>query len=549
MKIVVIGAVAAGTSAAAKARRNDELAEIVIYEKDRDISYSGCGLPYFIGGEIEDIHELTPRDASFFQKKYDITIKTSQEVLAILSEQKTLLVKNIETGEQFTDTYDKLILATGAAPFVPKIEGIEAKHVFFLRTVEHARRMKRFIDEQKPKTAVIVGSGFIGLEVLENLIGRNMDVTIVELANQITPNLDEDMALFLENLLCQRNVKIQKAKSVQKIEETYVVLNDGEKVNAQLVLMATGVRPNTALATSIGIKLGKTGAIMVDDAMCTNIQDISACGDCIETFSEITGKGVYRPLGSTANKTGRIAGDAITGGSLRYQGNLSTGIFKLFDLTIASTGLSEREARQEGYDIEIAHLIKPDKPSYFQGEEMAIKAIADRKTKRLLGVQIIGKHGVDKRIDVFVTLLSYKATVDELFHLDLAYAPPFSTTKDPVHYTGMVLENAISRGRKLLTATEVRARKDDLQIIDARSRGDFTSGCVDCAVNIPQEQLRNTISDLDPNKPTVTYCNKGVTGNAAQNILIGRGFKEVYNLSGGHNFYKRSQVNKKSGEA
>lgn len=543
MKIIVIGAVAAGTSAAAKARRNDEFAEIVIYEKDRDISYSGCGLPYYIGGEIEDIQELTPRTPASFQKKYDITIKTRHEVIAIHPAEKTLLVRDYETGNEFLDTYDKLILAIGATPFVPKIEGIERQHVFFLRTVEHARDIKRFIDAHHPKKAVIAGTGFIGFEVLENLMHREVDVTIVELAKKITPNLDEDMALFLENLLCQRGVKILKLKSIQKIEDSHVVLSDDEELKADLVIMATGVRPNTSLATSIGIELGSTGAIKVNDAMQTNLKDIYACGDCIETFSAITGKPVYRPLGSTANKTGRIAGDALTGGALRYKGNLGTGIFKLFDLTIASTGLSQREAAQEGYEIEVSHVIKPDKPSYFHGEEMAIKAVADRKTKRLLGVQIIGTVGVDKRIDVFAALITYKATVDELFHLDLAYAPPFATTKDPVHYTGMVLENAMSGGRKLMTADEMRERRDEMQIIDARSKEDYEkTGCVDCAVNIPHEMLRETIGALDPNKPTVTYCNKGVTGNAAQNILLGRGFKEVYNLSGGHTFYKGSQI-------
>lgn len=538
MRIIIIGAVAAGTSAAAKARRNDDLAEIVIYERDSDISYSGCGLPYYIGGEIEDIEELTPRDAAFFKKKYDIDVKIAHEVLSVDPGTKSLIVKNLLTGESFSDTYDKLVIATGASSFVPKVEGIEHPHVFFLRNVQNARDIKAFIDTNKPKTAVIAGTGFIGFEMLENLLIYDMDVTVVEVADKITPNLDVDMAIYLENALIKKGVKIIKSKYIKSIDEETAVLSDGLALKADMVIMATGVRPNVELAKAAGINIGVTGAIEVDVHMQTSISDIYACGDCIETYSAVTGKPVYRPLGSTANKTGRIAGDVLSGGNLQYRGNLSTGIFKLFDLTIASTGLSEREALEEGFDVEMIHNIKPDKPSYFKGEEMVIKAIADRESKRLLGVQIIGTTGVDKRIDVFATLITYQAKVADLFHLDLAYAPPFSTTKDPVHYTGMILENAMSSGRGLMTSEEIRTLGDAVQIIDARSESDYTGkGHVEGAVNIPHAKLRAQLATLDPEKMTVTYCNKGTTGNAAQNILICRGFKNVKNLSGGHKFY------------
>jgi len=456
-------------------------------------------------------------------------------------------VKNLKTGEVFNDYYDKLVIATGAAPFVPNVEGIQKQHVFFLRNVQNTVAIKSFIIKNKPKTAVIAGTGFIGFEVLENLLHQQMDVTIVEMADKITPNLDYDMAVYLENLLIKKGVRLLKSKSITRIEETKVSLSDGQTLQADMVIMATGVRPNTILAKSIGITLGKTGAIQVNSSMQTNISDIYACGDCIETFSAITGKPVYRPLGSTANKTGRIAGDALTGGRLFYRGNLGTGIFKLFDLSIASTGLSEREALAEGYEIEICHNIKPDKPSYFKGEEMLIKAVADKKSQRLLGVQIIGTKGVDKRIDVFATLITYKATVDELFHLDLAYAPPFSTTKDPVHYTGMILDNAMNGGRKLITPNEMENATEDIQIIDVRSRDDFNiKGRVDQAINISHANLREKLGELDKNKVTVTYCNKGVTGNAAQNVLMNHGFKKVYNLSDGHKFYIGSKEHKET---
>ncbi len=559
MRIVIIGAVAAGTSAAAKARRNDDFSEIVIYEKDKHISYSGCGLPYFIGDEVKEIEDLTPRDAEFFKEKYDIDVHTQHEVMDVNMVHKRLTIKNLLTGKTFYDHFDKLILATGARPFVPKIEGINQNHVFFLRNVQNAIDIKSFIKTKKPQTAIIAGTGFIGFEVLENLLPWNIKVKVVEVMNKITPNLDEDMALLLENKLIDKGIEIIKGTGITEIHEDCVTLSNGQVEDADMVILATGVRPNVDLAKAMGLRIGTTGAIWVDDTMRTSHPDVYAAGDCIETYNSITKQAVYRPLGTTANKTGRIAGDNISrdnisrvyntqdnnsGGLMHYQGNLSTGIFKLFDLSIGSTGLSETEARKAGYDIEVIHNIKPHRPSYFDGEEMVIKAIADRSSKQLLGVQIVGTEGVDKRLDVFATLITYHAKVDELFHLDLSYAPPFSTTKDPVHYTGMILDNAIERNRKILPNTELD-KLPGLQIIDARTDKDYTKkGHVENAISMPHAELRKRLSELDPKKPVVTYCNKGTTGNAAQNILINRGFKQVYNLSGGHQFYKATRIKK-----
>lgn len=544
MRILVIGAVAAGTSAAAKARRNDDKAEIVIYEKDKDISYSGCGLPYYIGGEIEDIGELTPRDPTFFKKKYNIDVFTGFEVLNINPQAKEVTVKNLNTNEVFKDKYDKLVIATGATPFVPNVKGIGGDNVFFLRNVQSARNIRNFIENKKPQHAVIAGTGFIGFEMLENLMADGVKVTIVEKQGKITPNLDEDMAAFLENALAKKNITIIKNTSIVEINKGNVILEDGKEVKSDMVIMAAGVRPNVTLAKEAGIETGVTGAIKVNTKMETNIKDIYACGDCIETFSIITTKPVYRPLGSTANKTGRIAGDVITGGNLEYRGNLGTGIFKLFDMTIANTGLSEREAIEEGYDVIVCHNIKLDKPSYFHGKEMVIKAIADKQTEKILGVQIVGYDGVDKRIDIFATLITYGAKVDELFHLDLAYAPPFSTTKDPVHYTGMILDNALNNNRPIITAKEAKElvnKGEKIQVVDARVSKQYEESHVDTAVNIPHSKLREGLEKLDKEALTITYCNKGVTGNAAQNILINSGFKKVYNLSGGHKFYKATK--------
>ncbi len=537
MRIIIIGAVAAGTSAAAKARRNNDQAEIVVYEKDTFISYSGCGMPYFIGDEIKEVDSLTPRDPAFFKKKYNVAVNTGHEVLKIDSAKKEIDVKNLLTGEIFTDSYDKLIVATGATAFKPNIGGINNNNVFFLRNIHDAVAIKDFIKNNSPKKAVIAGTGFIGFEVLENLAHQNIDVTIVELASKITPNLDEDISIYLETQLKKKSVNIIKSTAISQINTASVILSNGDELEADMVIMATGVRPNVTLAADAGVELGITGAIKVDEYMKTSVKDIYSCGDCIETYCAVSGRAVYRPLGSTANKTGRIAGDCVTSGKMDYRGNLSTGIFKIFDIAVASTGLSEKDAVELGYNIQICHNIKPDKPEYMGGKEMIIKAVADKDSGRLLGVQIVGEAGVDKRIDVFATLITYKATVDELFHLDLAYAPPFSTTKDPVHYTGMILDNAINKNTPLITANQIKDL-GEVQIVDARSQGDYTKkGHLPKAVNMPHGSLREDMKSLDKNKATITYCNKGTTGNAAQNILKCNGFTEVYNLSGGHKFY------------
>ena len=542
MRIVIIGAVAAGTSAAAKARRNDETAEIVIYDMDQFISYSGCGMPYYIGGEVEEADKLTPRDPAFFKSKYDVLVKTEHEVLSIHPENKSLQIRNLVTKEEFMDSYDKLILATGASAIIPPIKGVYASNVFTLRTIGDMNRIKTFVDATNPKSAVIIGTGFIGLEVCENLKKLGIDVTLVERLKQVTPGLDADMASYVEDHLKKNGVKVFTGLSAVKIEEKKVFFENGEVIEGDLILLSTGVRPNTELAVRAGVELGVTKAIKVNRRMMTNLPDVYACGDCIEQFHVVTEKPVYRPMGSTANKTGRIAGDVITGGNLSFRGILGTGIFQVFGMTVALTGLSENEAIKEGYDVEVCHNIKPNKPEYMGGKEMVIKGIADRESGCLLGIQIVGYEGVDKRIDFFTTAITYHAKAEDLFHLDLAYAPPFSTTKDPVMYTGMILDNAMSQGRKLITA-DILSQKikagEKLQVVDARVSGQYEKDHVETAVNMPHSKLREQIENLDPEVATVTYCNKGVTGNAAQNILLNHGFKEVYNLSGGHKHYRR----------
>lgn len=532
MRLLIIGAVAAGTSAAAKARRNDETAEIVIYEKDRFISYSGCGMPYYLGGEIENAEDLTPRNPAFFKSKYNVDIFTLHEALSINPKEKSLEVKNLLTGEIFGDAYDKLIIATGASAIIPPIMGADNANVFSLRNINDMNKIKAFIDENSPKTAAIIGTGFIGLEVCESFKNLGLKVTLIEKLPQITPMLDSDMAVYVKEYLEKQGIAVLTNANINEISD----------VGADIVLLSTGVRPNTELAKKAGIDLGIAGAIKVNTKMQTNIEDIYACGDCTEQYNLLNGKPVYRPLGSTANKTGRIAGDQVSGGSLEFKGILGTGIFKIFDLTVAQTGLTEKEAREQGYEIAVCHNIKPNKPEYMGGKEMVIKAIADKQTGRLLGAQIVGFEGVDKRIDVFATAITFKAKAEDLFHLDLAYAPPFSTTKDPVMYTGMILDNAMNKGRPLITPTELNElinSNEEYTLIDARVSSQYEKNHIETAKNIPHSKLRETTDTLDKDTIAVTYCNKGVTGNAAQNILLGKGFKKVYNLSGGQKQFSK----------
>ena len=544
-RLVIVGAVAAGTSVGAKARRNDEAMEVVVYERDEDISYSGCGLPYLIGGQVQDSAELTPRDPAWFADRYRIDIRTRHEVLAVDREARTLQVRNLATGEESTDSYDTLVLATGARSVVPAVPGTDLAGVFTLRNVRDGVAIRRWLDGRRPRSAVVVGSGFIGLEVTEQLAERGLAVTLVERLPQVLPALDADMAFRVEEALTGHGVSVRVGAGVTAITGTdaaaSVTLDSGEQLDADLVVLAVGVRANVELAAQLGADLGPSGAIRVDASMRTSVPDVFAVGDCAESFSVITGASLWRPLGSTANKMGRIAGDVISGGTLAHRGILGTGILRVFELAVAYTGLTEDEARAQGFDVVVLHNLKPSHASYLGGRQIVVKAVADRASGRLLGAQAIGAEGVDKRIDVLATAITFGATAADLFHLDLAYSPPFATTKDPVHYTGMALDNAIHGRAPLITPSGLDERLgagERLQVVDVRSAKDHAKSHVPGSVHIPLKQLRARIGELDPALPTVTYCNSGVSGNAGQNVLLARGFADVSNLSGGNNNYQ-----------
>lgn len=566
MRIVVVGSVAAGTSAAAKARRNSEDARITIYERDTDISYSGCGLPYYLGGEVESIDDLTPRDPAWFAERYDVDVRTGHEVTGIDAAARTVTVRDLASGETFTDTYDELVLATGVSPVVPPVPGVDRPGVFTLRNPGDARAVHAWIAEHDVARVVVVGAGYIGLETAEQLVGRGLEVTVVETQEHAMPRMDGDMSARVDAELRAHGVELLTRTRLERVagagspdtpdgadasdgaaapgRATSVVVQDADgarSVPADLVLVAVGVRPNLDLVRAAGATVGPTGAVAVDRQGRTDVPHVWAVGDVAESFDVVTGEPTWVPLGSTANKLGRIAGDALTGGPLTHRGILGTSIVRVFDQAVAQTGLTEDRAREAGYDVVVVHNIKPDRPPYLGGREMLIKAVADRATGRLLGAQAIGPSGVDKRIDVLATAITYGATTDDLFHLDLAYAPTYATTKDPVHYTGMALDNAVRGSAPLVSPTELdrrRAAGETIQVVDVRSGKDRAKGVVEDSVHIPLAELRARAGELDPTLPTVTYCNKGVTGNAGQNVLRNLGFGDVANLSGGNKNYQ-----------
>ncbi len=548
-RLAIIGAVAAGTSVGAKARRNDEVIEIVVYDRDRDISYSGCGIPYYVGGQVHDAGELHPRNPAWFAKRYNMDIRTGHEVIAVDHQTRTLRVRDLATGTELTDTYDTLVLATGARSIIPPIPGVQTPGVFTVRNVQNAEAIRSWVLNRHPTKAVVVGSGFIGLEMAEQLTESGMQVTMVERLPQVMPALDTDMAFRVQEELVRHGVGVRVSSTVTAIEADNdsvvgVRLDTGEVLAADLVILSVGVRPDTDLALQVGADLGPTGAIKVDHQMRTSVDGVYAVGDAAESYSLITGAPLWRPLGSTANKMGRIAGDVITGGTLAHRGILGTGIVRVFDLAVAHTGLTETEAKAQGFDIVVIHNIKPAHATYLGGRELIIKAIAERSSGRLLGAQATGPQGVDKRIDVLATAISFGALAEDLFHLDLAYSPPFATTKDPVHYTGMALANAIDGTAPLITPSDLDARLhagEAIQIVDVRSAKDYAKSHVPGAVNIPLADLRDRVDELDANTATVTYCNKGVSGNAGQNILLRHGFATVFDLSGGNSNYQTHQ--------
>lgn len=448
MKIAIIGAVAAGTSAAAKARRTDKDAEIVIFEKGRDISYAGCGLPYYISGVTPSRYNVVMNTAQDFKEKYNVDVLLEHEVTKINSENKSLIYKNLKNGETGEYEFDKLIIATGALPIKPPFEGLNLDNIFTLRSVESADKIKDAVKRDDVNQAVIIGAGLIGLEMAESFSELGMEVTVVELQNQVLPPFSKEMAGIVEEHLKEKGVNLILDDGVDHFEGEEevekVVTGSGKEIEADLALLSIGIKANSKLAEAAGVEVGETGAIKVNEKLETNLKDIYAAGDCAETTDLLRNKDIWLPLGSTANKQGRTAGENVAGGDASHYGILKTGITKVFDLTVARTGLTLEEAEAAGIDAAAVKIKAHNHASYYPGtDDIHLKGIFDKENGVIVGAEVIGGDGSDKRIDVLATAIYNRMTADELFQVDLAYAPPYSGPKDAVAILGMVAEKKL----------------------------------------------------------------------------------------------------------
>ena len=543
MKVVIVGGVAGGATAAARIRRLDEQAEVIVFERSGYISYANCGLPYYIGGVIEDPEDLTLQTPESFWKRFRIQMKVRHEVTAIHPDRKTVSVRNLETGEDFEEAYDQLLLSPGAKPVWPELPGMGSERLFTLRTVEDTFSIKEFINQNGPKSAVMVGGGFIGLEMAENLRQLGMEVTIVQRSRQLMNPFDPDMAAFIHNEVRKHGVKLMLGHSLEGFREKNsgleVLLRDGVSVSADMVILAIGVTPESMLAKEAGLALGIKGSILVNDRMQTSAPDIYAVGDAVQVKHFVTGADSLIPLAGPANKQGRIAADNICGGDSRYLGSQGSSVIKVFDMTAATTGINEGSAKKAGLHVDKVILSPMSHAGYYPGGKMmTMKIIFEKETYRLLGAQIIGYEGVDKRIDVLATAIHAGLKGNQLKDLDLAYAPPYSSAKDPVNMAGFMIDN-LARGQLKqwhLADEEKLPRDGSVILLDTRTAAEYNRGHVAGFRNIPVDELRERIGELEPGKPVYVICQSGLRSYIASRILAGSEY-ETYNFSGGFRFY------------
>ncbi len=543
MKVVIVGGVAGGASAAARLRRLDEQAEIVVFERTGYVSYANCGLPYFIGGVIEEESALTLQSPEGFWNRFHIAVKTSHEVTAIHPDAHTVDVRNLLTGEEFVETYDKLILSPGAHPIRPELPGIDSDKIFSLRTVEDTLHIHDYVQEHRPKSAVVIGGGFIGIEAAENLRDLGLAVTLLQRPRQLMNNMDYDMATLLHTEVREHGIDLRLRADVTGFEEadghvvTHVAGDDS--IVADMVLLAIGVAPESHLAKEAGIELGIKGSIVVNDRMETSAPDVYAVGDAVQVKHQVTGGDAVISLAGPANKQGRIVADVICGLDSRYQGSLGSSVIKVFDLTAASTGLSVKAACAAGIDCESVVLPPGSHAGYYPGATpMTMKVVFEREALRLLGAQIVGVDGVDKRIDVLATAIQAGIRADKLKDLDLAYAPPYSSAKDPVNMAGFMIENV---GSGILKQWHWEQEPDlprdgSVQLLDVRTVAEYGRGHIDGFMNIPVDDLRDRLGELDVAKPVYVICQSGLRSYIACRILAQHGF-DCYNFSGGYRFF------------
>jgi NADPH-dependent 2,4-dienoyl-CoA reductase/sulfur reductase-like enzyme/rhodanese-related sulfurtransferase len=543
MKVVIVGGVAGGASAAARIRRLDEQAEIVVFERSGFMSYANCGLPYYIGDVITDEEELTLQTPESFFSRFRVTVKTHHEVTAIHPDRKTVTVKKLADGTSFEEKYDKLILATGAKAILPDVQGIDSERLFTLRTVEDTLRIKNYIKAHRPRSVVLAGGGYIGVELAENLSAVGIDVTIVQRAKQLLTPFDADMAAFIHAELRRHGVKLLLGRSVTGFAEAQkgvtVQLDCGEALHTDMVILALGVTPDTALAREAGLALGMKDSILVNDKMETSASDIYAVGDAVQVKHAVSSKDALISLAGPANKQGRIAADNICGKESRYRGSQGSSVIKIFELTAATTGLSEKDAKRCEFSVEKVVLSPMSHAGYYPGGSvMTVKVIFEKESYRLLGAQIVGREGVDKRIDVLATAIRAGLKATELKDLELAYAPPYSSAKDPVNMAGFMIDNIASGTLKQWHVDEISAllQRGDVTLLDTRTHSEYAMGHIDGFVNIPVDELRERLDEVPQGKPVYVICQSGLRSYIATRILEGNGYT-AYNFSGGYRFY------------
>ncbi|MBB4073349.1 CoA-disulfide reductase [Anoxybacillus voinovskiensis] len=539
-KIVIVGGVAGGATAAARLRRLSEKYEIVMFERGEYISFANCGLPYYIGEVITDRKKLLVQTVEGMSKRFKLDIRNFSEVTAIHRDRKTVSVKRVLTGEEYEETYDVLILSPGAKPIVPPIPGIEtAEALFTLRNVPDTDKIKAYVDEQQPKHAVVIGGGFIGVEMAENLAERGVNVTLIERANQVMPPIDYEMAAIVHTHMKEHGIQLMLEDGVESFENNgrRIVLTSGQVIDTDMIILAIGVQPESQLAKDAGLELGIRGTIKVNEHLQTSDPNIYAIGDAIEVKNYIHGFETFVPLAWPANRQGRLVADHIHGIDVKYNGTLGTAIAKVFDLTVAVTGNNEKTLKQLDVPYEVVHIHPMSHASYYpNAQQMTLKLIFDKQTGKIYGAQAVGKDGVDKRIDVIATAIKGGLTVRELPDLELAYAPPFSSAKDPVNMAGYVASN-IMDGVETVQWHEI----DDIVanggfLVDVRTPLEVARGAIDGSVNIPLDELRERLHELPSDQPIYVTCQVGLRGYLATRILQENGFA-AKNLDGGYKLY------------
>jgi len=541
-KLVIVGGVAAGASAAAKARRCSEEAEIIMFEKGGDISYATCGLPYYVSGIISNRRRLLVTKAEFFRKRFNVDVRTGQEVVKIDRLDRKVSVVDHAAGRDYEETYDCLVLATGAEPVTPPIPGVDRPFVFTMKTLEDTDRIHDFINTRKPESAVIIGGGLIGMEMAENFAHLGMKVAVVEFMPQILGFLDREMAEMVTTHARQKGVDFYLSERVVRVGEENgrgtVKTDQGRKLAADVVITSVGIRPGIGLAQDAGLTIGATGGVAVDEAMQTSDPNIWAAGDCVESVNLVTGKPTLVPMGSAANKQGRAAGANAMGRNITVKGFTGTIIVKVFDFAVGKTGLSEQEAVAAGYRPVVTYVVADHHAGYYPGaKDIWIKTVADQEDGRLLGAQAIGEEGVDKRIDVMATAIYNRMAAADLIHLDLAYAPPYSSARDPIIVAGAEHQNYGAGDWQPITPATLHEKigaEGDFILVDLRTKREIQqTGIISGAVHIPIDELRDRLAELDREKEIVLYCAVGLRSYLGNRILAMHGYENVSTMTGG----------------